>query len=493
MARGLKAATVVLLSLGIAASLAGTTGAEPLEPLSATITLRNSVLGQTTTYIGVSEAAAFFIDDLIDLGINTYHLWTGMNELEWWDDDDARAATPWMCTEIGTPTIAEIKADLASGFANTIPWDWWDEQFTGAYRTWSGQSRKQVIKKCLRNGITPVLLLRNRDNLHGPNTCGGAWAPDAPIDQADLNEWWEHCFAVAYWLNVRHDYGVTRFQVLNEPDQSAQGWGGTQAEYVQLVETAYDAVKFANDLAGIDTIMYAPVVGNHDSPYIAYSLDNSDDEIAVVDYHTYADDPGTGISTVKATIATHNPDGVIEPIWVSEWGTYTSSYDTFTRGMLTARQLMTFSTHEVEGVTIFNMYDWGSSYGLLATDRTKSETYYVYRLMTRGLKGGKDRLDFATSGVSGDVMVTRDAAHVYIIVINGDATIHADLSALSLDEGDVNVYEYSADSKDSIVATPSMTGGQFSFTAPASGIALAEVTWSPPYKSHSYLPLIARP
>ena len=29
-------------------------------------------------------------------------------------------------------------------------------------------------------------MLRNRDDANQPNNCGGSWAPDSPIDQADL-------------------------------------------------------------------------------------------------------------------------------------------------------------------------------------------------------------------------------------------------------------------------------------------------------------------
>lgn len=473
-----KVVVLLLLGPGLIAGEAKRADADPLQP-AGTITVSDTVLGQTTTYIGATEAGVFFIDDLTDLGINTYRLWTKMDELEWWDDDDADQG--YNCNKIGSPTIAQIKADQASGFVNTIPWAWWDEQFTGTYYTWSGNSREDVISQCTSNGITPVLVLRNIDDAGGPSNCGGAWAPDSPITQSDLNEWWEHAFAIAYWLNVKHSYAVTHFEVLNEPDLSSQGWHGTRAEYVQLVATAYDAVKFANDIAGIDTVLHVPVVANYGSTYIAYSLTNADDEIDVVDYHNYDNDPTTSISAVKSTIANNNPDNTIEPIWLSEWGTYTSTYDTLSRAVLTAQQLLTFSAEAVEGVTIFGMYDWGSPpssgfYGLLSTTRQKTETYYAYRLMTRGLRGGKDRLDFTASGVGGDTMVTAAGNKLYIVVVNGGASIQADISALGVTAGSVSVYEYSSTNKDVIVATPTMTNGQFTFTAPGSGIALAEVT-----------------
>ena len=78
------------------------------------IVVENTSLGQTTKYIGATEAGVFFVDDLDDLGVNVYRMWTKMNELEWWDDDDAEAG--YNCTLIGTPDIAAIKSDQAAGF-----------------------------------------------------------------------------------------------------------------------------------------------------------------------------------------------------------------------------------------------------------------------------------------------------------------------------------------------------------------------------------------
>lgn len=72
--------------------------------------------------------------------------------------------------------------------------------------------------------------------------------------------------------------------------------------------------------------------------------------------------------------------------------------------MLTANQLLTFSEEEVEGVTVLNMYDWSSAAGqdcglidlqndgMGGISRVPTETYYAYRLMVRGLNGGKERL-----------------------------------------------------------------------------------------------------
>jgi hypothetical protein len=454
----------------------------------------STVLGKTTRYIGATEAGGFWVGDLIDLGINTYRVWTKMAELEWWDDDDPTDDGLWNDSAYGTPTIAQVKAN-----PNLVPWGaWWDTRFT-EIQSWryGTQTRQGIIAALTSNNITPVVVLRTYDDQGEPEKRdeGAQWAPRPPVDTNFRNEWWEHCFAIAYWLNVRNSYGVTHFEVLNEPDYPGQGWTGwpnaDEAGYVQLVQDAYDAVKYANDMVDLPTYIHAPVVASYSSSYLSYSLQNADSQIQVVDYHTYADDPTTSINSVQSTISSNNPDGVTEPIWVSEWGALWTTYNTVSRALLTAQQLMTFSKKGVEGVTIFNMYDWstavGGDYGLIdlqddgmgGANRIPTETYYAYRLMTRGLKGAKDRMQFTSSGVSGDIMVTRGGGKVYIIVINGNATIQADVSALGVKDGDVNIYEYSSTVKDTIVATPTVSSGQFTFTAPASGIVLAEITPSP--------------
>jgi hypothetical protein len=464
-----------------------------------TITVQNSVLGHTTTYIGATEAGGFYINDLTDLGINTYRLWTKMAELEWWDDNDYFDDGLWNDSAYGTPTIAQVKAN-----PSLVPWAaWWDVRFTET-QSWryGTQTRQGIIAALTSNNITPVIVLRTYDDQSKPEQRPAAqWAPRPPVDTNFRNEWWEHCFAIAYWLNVRNSYRVTHFEVLNEPDYSGQGWTGwpdaNEAGYVQLVQDAYDAVKFANDMAGLPTYIHAPVVASYGSNYLPYSLQHADSQIQVVDYHTYADDPATSINSVQTTISNNNPDGVTEPIWVSEWGALWTTYNTITRALLTAEQLMTFSEEEVEGVTIFNMYDWSTTdgnYGVIdlqddgqgGANRVPTETYYAYRLMTRGLKNAKDRLDFTSDGLgsSGRVMVTRDAGNLYVIVKNGNGLVTVDISDVPGYSGTATVYEYSNTKRDEVVVTPTVTNGQFSFTAPTTGLSLAMV---PAQATHAHI------
>jgi hypothetical protein len=93
------------------------------------------------------------------------------------------------------------------------------------------------------------------------------WSANPPKTQADLDEWWEHCFALAYWLNVRNDYRIDDFQLLNEPDLAGikppgEGWLGTEADYLKLVPVTRDALDFVYKtyLPGRQPTLLAPAV-----------------------------------------------------------------------------------------------------------------------------------------------------------------------------------------------------------------------------------------
>jgi len=480
-----------------------------------TLTIYPTVIGTTTTYLGATEAGGFWSADLVDLGVNAYRLWTKMAELEWWDDDDALDGL-WDDSEYGTPTIAEIKADASSGFTNTVPWAWWDERFDDVQSWRYGlQTRREIVAALVQNGITPIVVLRTYDDAGQPEQRPDAqWAPRPPVDDAFRHEWWEHCFAIAYWLNVRNDYGVTHFEVLNEPDWAGQGWseyGGTMADYAELVLYAHDAISYANSFADLPVHLHAPVVASYSSPYIAYTLDHADPAVQAVDYHIYAADVRPSILAVRSTIDAHNPDAVHEPIWVSEWGALWSSYDTLDEALHTAEQLLTFSEEQVKGATLFNMYDWssvpGQDYGLIDLQddgqggvlRVPTESYYAFRLVARGLNGGKARLEFLATNVptGTHVMATRDADNFYVLVLRNEPgaaiSVTVDLAPADVGHSQATVYEYSLFYKDEIVATPPIEAGRLTFTAPAEGVSLVVVprpgavpTWT------IYLPMIGR-
>lgn len=53
------------------------------------------------------------------------------------------------------------------------------------------------------HNITPIVVLRNRDNNGNPT-------PNPPVTAADGNVWFEHAFATVYRFNVRNNYVVQK-------------------------------------------------------------------------------------------------------------------------------------------------------------------------------------------------------------------------------------------------------------------------------------------
>jgi hypothetical protein len=487
--------------LALAGLLATVTMSSPAPALSqdVSVTVSQTVLGQTTQYIGATEGGYFDVDDLLDCGINTYRIWIGMSDVEYCDDDDPRGYV-WECDRAGNTQYGLPISDTIKAHPEVIDWEDWDLHIDDpSYRWRTGQNEDtaygDMIGELVAQDVLPVLCLRNRDESDWP-----AWAPDPPLDDDALNEWWQYCFAVAYWFNVRNDYGVTHFEIHNEPDLSSQGWHGTQAEYADLVRVAHNAISAANDMAGIDTVILAPVESQCPFPrtytYFSGLFDTADSLIDVADFHWYhlngtypLTDLQAAIEAVSAEIGAHNPDGSIEPLWVSEYGNFSSpcTYDTLDEAMKTARQLLIFSREGVRGVNIFPFYDWGTTCGLVTSEGDKTETYYAYRLLIRALAGGKDRLEFQAGGAGDEVMVTRDPQHIYVIVIDGDGTVMVDVSAWGVPGGTAIIREYSASHKDEIVGTAAISEGQFSFAAPTTGVVVAEIPFT-----MTYFPLISQ-
>src|SRR5205823_10232237 len=146
----------------------------------AAITVSGRQWGQSTCYIGASEGSSRYdIGDLLDLGINTYHIYGGMSRWEAHNDSSV----------YGTPTITQIKAN-----PNIINWKWWDTAMTAPpdgsdywwepAPHWQGNART-LLSSLQANHIRIILVLRNRDDQHQPG-----WAPDPPKTTADWNEWW---------------------------------------------------------------------------------------------------------------------------------------------------------------------------------------------------------------------------------------------------------------------------------------------------------------
>ena len=469
--------------LGYGAAVAASAAASEWLTLPAsaaatqTVTVSGTPTGVSPAYIGATEGnVRFDIADLQDAGINTYRIYGGMARWEWQDDSST----------YGSPTIDQIKAD-----PSVINWAWWDNAMTtppsGSDYWWSGdtglwQGNARTIFSSLQSaGIRPVVTVRNRDNNKNP-----AWSPNPPVTTADWNEWWEHVFATAYWLNVRNNYGVDDYEVHNEPDNSGQGWGGTEADYFRLVQYTADAIRwvYSTYLPGRTPHIYAPV-STGGSSWPLDGLGQVPSYFDSVDIHDYNSDVSGYVETVHGWMnSTGHGD---YPLWLSEWGTYRGGYDNVGTGVkLIINNLIRMSgdaSDQVFGSHVFTFYDWNgfsggfqNFQGLVDASGNKRASYYALRMAVRALLGS--RPTYASTASSSDltaITAADSAGGTYLLLTNTAASktysVDADLSAL-VTSGTGTMWQVDATHNDVIAGTPSLSNGHVSISIPGQAAVL---------------------
>jgi hypothetical protein len=439
--------------------------------VSATIQVNPNQWGNSTRYIGGTEGSARFdIDDLTDCGINTLRIYGDMSRFEPTDDGD----------EYGSPSIEAIKAD-----PNVIPWKRWDEVMDSPYSphieapegqpalTW-----RRLFEELKDAGICPVISLRNRDTHLKPD-----WTAAVPETEADWNEWWEYVFAMGYWLNVRNDYRVDEFEVLNEPDNTPQqGWLGTVAQYCEMVEKTKDALDhlYRTHLPGRTYHVHAPVTSG--PAWVPEVLAEAGDHFDSLNLHNYAWwDKGKCVRDMHAELAkSGHPD---YPIWLSEWATYDVSYDVPYMALAVVENLIRFSQpgdDHVYGSHIFSFYDWvyegNAGWGIVKGDGTRHATYYALRLANRALKDAKPTFQATTDGENLMAIATQEPdGKINLLVLNWSETVSynvsADLSGL-VDEGMGEIRQFSAEVRDEVVGQAAVTDGASGFEVPPYSVVL---------------------
>jgi hypothetical protein len=454
--------------------------AVPAQAASATITVSGTQWGVSTCYLGATEGnVRFDVADLQDAGMNTYRIYGGMQRWEAQDDDGV----------YGSPSIAEIKANV-----NAVNWAWWDNVMTtppnGSDYWWSGtpgttwQGNARTIFSALKAAdIRPVLTLRNVDNNDNP-----AWAQalNPPNSTEDWNEWWEHVFATVYWLNVRNDYRVDDFEVHNEPNNSGQGWAGTEAQYFELIQQTRDAIAYVYTtfLPGRTFHIYAPVTtGGSSWPNDA--LQQIPQYFDSVDIHNYNSDITAYTEQVHGWM---NATGHASyPLWLSEWATYRGGYSNASTGVKTVinnliRGARPGNDH-IDGSHLFTFYDWDgfsggfqNFEGLVDRNGARRSTFYGFRLASRALNGCRPTYQSTASTSNLLAITTTDSlGSVYLLVTNSanktSYTVDANLSALRT-SGTGAMWQYDQSHADVVVGNPVLANGHVTFTVPGAAAVL---------------------
>lgn len=440
------------------------------SPSSNTITVSGTQWGLTTANIGVTEGNVDFnINDFIDCGVNTYRIYGGMSRWEAQDDDGV----------FGSPSIAEIKANPA-----IVNWTWWDNVMTnppdGSDYWWSGTpgttwlgNARTIFSDLKTAGVKVVLTIRNVDNNTKPDWAE-AWNP--PTTTADWNEWWEHCFATVYWLNVRNDYRVDDFEVHNEPNNAGQGYNGTLTDYYEMVRQMSDAIRYvyATYLPGRTPRIYAAVGSTE---WLGGCLQNVPSYFDGGDFHTYSGDITSSTQTCHNLMNQYGCGSY--PLCLSEWCSYRTDYNTASfcvNNMIKniIRGCRPGNDH-IDISHLFTFYEWDgftggfqNFTGLINNDG-KHLGYYGMRNVCRALQGGRAMFQSTCSNTNMMAMTTRDdAGNIYLIAINtgaGTLNVTANLSAL-ISSGTGTMWLFDATHNDVVTGSPALSSGLVTFSIP---------------------------
>jgi hypothetical protein len=259
-----------------------------------------------------------------------------------------------------------------------------------------------------------------------------------------------------------------------------QGWGGDLQEYILFTQQTYDAINYVYTtyLPGQSFRIYAPV-STHANEWITESIIQNDAIVDVIDWHRYGP-PADEATTLHGWIDQYGSDGVHEELYLSEWGSYRGEYTSVGSCLNYAKYLAdhNLSTAYVASSAIFPFYDWTTRMiGLVAPDGTRRECFWAFRLMTRGLQGGKQQYAI-THNIPANISLTSVAAidqmtgTLYVELVNKSTqnhTVTLDLSAHAA-TGTVTFRQYSATYKDAVTGTASLVNGRVTFSVPKSAV-----------------------
>jgi hypothetical protein len=477
----------LLLSLFIVAVVAAFTAcstqrnapealAEELEVAATALTVKVSKpsSGRSIRYIGVNYGSALpQVNDLRELGVTSYRLLGGMARFEPADDDG----------KYGLPTISDMKRTLSSNpsrVGNFVNLAAFDRNMAGM-----GVALKTLYKV---PGMEPLMILRNSEPRGGApfwmprmNTTGtgcktasGQTIVWPQFTQADWNEWWQHVFAVVYWINVRNgsQMRVDRWAVHNEPNQQSstvsQGWCGTTEQYLEFIKYTRDAIDFVyktylgnraryvhggNLMAGRSVDTWArPMLRNGSGSSFAHRNFYQPSMISSINVHKFGNYFGRMMSRVRSLTRESGTVSYAQnmPIWSTEMGgRWDNQWDNTSRIVNhLVNSLIEGSTpgsSHVEGALVWRLYDsHADRQGLIRLNGSRRPGFYALRLATMALNGGKQVHPTSTGNSNVRAITTREPSGGYNLLLTNRSTsaayaVNADVSAL-LASGNARIY-----------------------------------------------------
>lgn len=462
------------------------------------VKVKGTSSGLSTKYIGANGTELeysrdFKINDVKALGITTYRLWSGMEKLEPVDDDGV----------YGSPSIAQMKQ--SGSRVNLVNWSAFDARMKD-----HGDILKQLHTV---PGMQPMMILRNsgwwgnfwvpKMNVTGssctaPNGSNIVWPK---FTQDDWNEWWQHVFAVVYWVNVRNGNSmrVDHWGVHNEPNHAPQqGWCGTKAQYLEFVKYTNDAIDFVYKTY----LNNRPrsVIGGTTSgrkgwqdwirPLLKNSTGYQPSMFNALAVNAFGAGMGKRVATTRnLTLASGTASYVRNyPIWVTEMGGYKATPYANIRTVVDhlVNSLIAGSTPgktRAEGAVMYRLFDGTHGVrtnGLVKSDGTRRPGFYAFRLAVMALNGGKQVFPTQFSNSSVKAITTRESSSSYNLLMTNKSSkttfpVRADVAEL-LKSGKAELYLFSGSRSGSQSLQPfssfNFSNGRLQFNLPPRSVVL---------------------
>ena len=422
----LRRACPIAIALSILA--AGFAPAGALPPGAAaqappTLVVRDRAVGRTPLLIGANPGlttAPNWEAWLRDSRMNAAREWANMEEIE--PDNEDGSYGNGVADEAGFR--AARAAVIAAPEANP-------------YLSWSGLKLGGVDRRVgtyARVRIATVVVLRHSGSGSTKEANLPPWMANVPTSWADLWEWWEYCFAVAYHTAGR--YGVTRFTIHSEPDRAVQGFGGRVGDYARLLAHGADAARAgvrAADPALAATI-HAPALAEptaREGGFLRTILAANAGDVDVLDYHQYGPSDGGEYAARPAEVrGIAAAAGAARPVFVSEYNISRSGergdVDDPADALALAEAQRQLVLSGVEGFLIYR-FNYPSEFRNLSLVRSGSgstralvdETigYQGFKQLATAAAGGKELLEVESSGPAA-WLATRDAERVHLLGIH---------------------------------------------------------------------------
>ena len=427
---------------------------------TSTITVCGASSGVSTRWMGTQEDAqrSFHLSLLQDMGFNSYRDWNISTYLEPVDDTSYGALTP-----------AAIKAN-----PNVIPWATWDAAADTQMPRSIGVTQRQMLTQLLGAGITPFVELTPLYQ-NGPS-----WMPVYPDTTDNYNELWENCFAVAYWMNVRNNYGIDIYQLDNEPDIGMPNSSTLdQGQMFSYYTLCHDAINYVyTTFLGRTPIITAPVSSNgsgQGNTWVTSTYQNIPNSVDWYDYHTYAwGQPwGAEVNDQRTHLSAS------APVMISEFGylqgsggnsgnPWTNPPEVAGLQNFLLHMSMPGSTHAV----LWSFYEMTNNYSdnfALTINGNNTLMYYAMREFVRAMKGARPVYNsVSTNGNLTALTAFESGANVYHVFVqnssSGAQTASVDLSQLISGNRSTTLYRYDSGNQDVSSAGPAVTSGATSFT-----------------------------